>query len=147
MEMWELEAREAIRTTLAQYNHSGDRGRASALAEQFLPDGVLEIHDSRTFTGREAITEGLGATVSGRMETAAPDAPPPIVRHHVSSVLIESVAPDEAHVASYFAVYTRNGLDHWGRYRDTLRPLEGRWLIAHRFVRVDAAVSGSWFHA
>jgi hypothetical protein len=49
------------------------------------------------------------------------------------------VQPDEALVASYFTVITEIGLDHMGRYRDRFVPVgvDGRWLIAHRFVSTD----------
>lgn len=143
MELWELAAREQIRVTLARYNHNGDRGRVTQLAEQFAPDGVLEISGGPTYEGREAIEAGLGGGVEERIAGAG-DGPKPIVRHHVSSVLIEDVTPEEAHAASYFAVMSRDGLDHWGRYRDTLKVVDGEWKIAHRYVRVDARVEGSW---
>ena len=143
MEVWELVAREQIRVTLARYNHNGDRGRVVELSEQFAPDGVLEIAGGATYTGRRAIADGLGGGVEARLSGNG-GGPPPIVRHHVSSVLIEDVTPEEAHAASYFAVMSRDGLDHWGRYRDTLRVVDGEWKIAHRYVRVDAAVEGSW---
>ena len=135
---WELTVREAVRDTLARYNHAGDRGRIRELAEQFTPDGVLELHSGPRMAGRAAIIEGLGGVVRGNTEAVAPGGPPPLIRHHVSSVLIHDVTPERAEAASYFAVLTRDGLDHWGRYRDVLVPLDGRWLLSHRFVRVDA---------
>lgn len=143
IEPWELAVREAVRETLARYNHAGDRGRVSELAEQFAPDGILEIHGGARMEGRAAIAEGLGGAVRRSIDSAAPGGLPPIVRHHVSSVLIHDVTPERAEAASYFAVLTRDGLDHWGRYRDVLLPYGGRWLLAHRFVRVDARRPGS----
>jgi hypothetical protein len=149
----ELVAREAVRDTLARYNHAGDRGRLDELAAQFTPDGVLEIHGGQRLEGRAAIAAGLGGVVrrshnhsaSPGNDEPAPRDLPPIVRHHVSSILIHDVTPERAQAASYFAVLTRDGLDHWGRYRDTLVPCEGRWLLAHRFVRTDAYAPGSHF--
>ena len=47
------------------------------------------------------------------------------------------MTPTEATVASYFTVFTEIGLDHMGRYRDRLVPVDDRWLIAHRFVSTD----------
>lgn len=144
MELWELVARESIRETLARYNHVGDSGRVDELAAQFTREGVLEITGGPTLHGRQAIVDHLGSATERRSATAEPGAAPPVVRHHVSSVLIHDVTPDEAHAASYFAMLTRDGVDHWGRYRDTLVPQEGQWLIARRRVRVDAKVEGSW---
>jgi hypothetical protein len=61
----------------------------------------------------------------------------------VASVLIHDVTPERAQASSYFAGLTRDGLDHWGRYRDVLVPHEDRWLLAHRIVRTDAHAPGS----
>lgn len=143
IEPWEVSVREAVRETLARYNHAGDRGRLGELAEQFTPDGILEIRNGARLEGRAAIAEGLGGAVRRSIDSAAPGGPPPIVRHHVSSVLIHDVTPERAEAASYFAVLTGDGLDHWGRYRDVLVPYDGRWLLAHRFVRVDVHRPGS----
>lgn len=145
IEPWELAVREAVRETLARYNHAGDRGRVGELAEQFTPDGILEISGGARMEGRAAIAEGLGGSVRRSIDGTAAGELPPIVRHHVSSVLIHDVTSDRAEAASYFAVLTREGLDHWGRYRDVLVPCAGRWLLAHRFVRVDAHRPGSPF--
>lgn len=138
IEPWEQAIREAVRETLARYNHAGDRGRAGELAEQFTPHGILEIHGGARMEGRAAIAEGIGEAVRRSIGSAAAGGPPPIVRHHVSSVLIQHVTPERAEAASYFAVLTRDGLDHWGRYRDVLVPYDSRWLLSHRLVRVDA---------
>lgn len=138
MELWELEAREQVRDTLARYNHAGDRSLLEELAGCFLPDGVLEVKDMGMARGR---TEIIGFLSAGRGAGRPAGA---LVRHHLSSVRIESVTPDRAQAASYFVVMTAHGPDHWGRYRDVLRPQEGRWLIEHRRVTVDAAAPGSY---
>ena len=143
IEPWELAVREAVRDTLARYNHAGDRGRAGELAEQFTPDGVLEVQDSLLMEGRPAIARFIAETVRAGMGGAARDGRPATVRHHVSSVLIHDVTPERAKAVSYFAVLTRDGLDHWGRYRDVLVPYGGRWLLSHRLVRIDAHRAGS----
>jgi len=145
VELWELVAREQIRETVARYTHAGDRGLIDELAAQFTPDGVLEIAGGATAEGRQAIIDLLGAGVQRGIETA-PEGVKRIVRHNVSNVLITNLTQDRGEVASYFLVATENGPDHWGRYRDVVVPAEGRWLIAHRFVRVDAAAPGSRFH-
>ena len=46
-------------------------------------------------------------------------------------------------MGSYFTVFTEIGLDHYGRYRDAFRPVDGEWLIAHRFVSTDWRSEGS----
>jgi hypothetical protein len=53
------------------------------------------------------------------------------------------VAPDQAQVKSYFTVITNIGLDHCGRYRDTLVPDGDTWMIKHRGVSTDWAAPNS----
>ena len=143
MELWELAAREACRDTLAQYTHSGDRYLLDDFAGAFCVDGVLEIRGAEPLQGREAIKARFGgatAAVQAQQEAAKKrdaGARRRIVRHNVTNVRFESLQPDEAVVASYFTVITEIGLDHMGRYRDRLVPVDDRWLIAHRFVSTD----------
>ncbi|HEY0224976.1 MAG TPA: nuclear transport factor 2 family protein, partial [Mycobacterium sp.] len=63
----------------------------------------------------------------------------PIVRHNVANLLFNTVVPDQAQVSCYFTVFTHIGLDHFGRYRDTLVPVGSTWLIQHRKVSTDWA--------
>jgi hypothetical protein len=136
VEMWELVAREQIRDTLARYNWSGDAGRPDGLAETFCADGILEIRGLEPLRGRSEITTFLGG-VTGNV---AHDADvKPIVRHNVANVLFTGLTPGEAHVSSYFTVVTHIGLDHFGRYRDTLVPDGDTWLIKRRKVSTDWA--------
>jgi hypothetical protein len=138
--MWELVARERIRDTLARYNWSGDAGRLDGLAATFCTDGVLEIRGSEALRGRAAIASFLGG-VTGRV-AAASDVRP-VVRHNVANVLFTAMSPDRAEVSSYFSVVTHIGLDHCGRYRDTLVPDGDTWLIKHRKVSTDWAAPNS----
>lgn len=140
MELWELVARERIRDTLARYNWSGDAGRLDGLAETFCTDGVLEIRGAQPLRGRDEIAAFLG----GVTENIAVNVDiRPVVRHNVANVLFTAVSPDEAQVSSYFTVVTHIGLDHFGRYRDTLVPDGGTWLIKHRKVSSDWAAPDS----
>ncbi len=140
MEMWELVARERIRDTLARYNWAGDAGRLDGLAETFCADGVLEIRGFEPLRGRSEITTFL----SGVTGTVAIDADvKPVVRHNLANVLFTSLARDRAEVSSYFTVVTHIGLDHFGRYRDTLVPDGYTWLIKHRKVSTDWAAPDS----
>ena len=140
MEMWELVAREHIRDTLARYNWSGDAGRLDDLADTFCADGVLEICGLEPLRGRSEIVAFLGG-VTGNI-TAGADVKP-IVRHNVANVLFNEVTRDQARVSCYFTVVTHIGLDHVGRYRDTLVPDGGTWLIQHRKVSTDWAAPDS----
>jgi SnoaL-like domain len=140
MEMWELVAREQIRDTLARYNWSGDAGRLDGLAETFCIDGVLEIRGAEPLRGRSKITAFLGA-VTGKIAVDADIKP--VVRHNVANILFTALTPDEAQVSCYFTVVTHIGLDHFGRYRDTLVPDGDTWLIKHRKVSTDWAAADS----
>jgi ketosteroid isomerase-like protein len=139
MDASEAVAREAIRDVISRYNHAGDHGRLEALAQCFAPDGVLDLKDVPPIEGRAAIRTHLGGVV----ERLADASVRPVLRHHVSSILITLEGPDTANAASYFLVFTEIGLDHWGRYGDRFTRLDGQWLIAHRKVRVDGASPGS----
>ena len=142
MDTWELEIRELVRQTLADYTSATDRFDLRALAACFGPDGVLEFTGGvEPLKGRVAIEEGLGSVMAGEPDPHRQT--PTHVRHHVSSIRFESVARDRVEVSSYFAVHTDVGLDHWGRYRDVLIPSDGRWLFAHRRIKVDAFAADS----
>lgn len=140
VQMWELAAREHIRDTLARYNWSGDAGRLDDLAETFCADGVLEIRGFEPLCGRSEIVAFLGS-VTGKVAVSADVKP--IVRHNVANMLFTELTRDRAQVSSYFAVVTHIGLDHIGRYRDTLVPAGDTWLIKHRKVSTDWAAPDS----
>jgi SnoaL-like domain len=140
VELWELVAREQIRDTLARYNWSGDAGRLDDLANTFCADGVLEIRGFEPMRGRSEIVaflRGITGKVAGSADVK------PIVRHNVANVLVTELTLDRAQVSSYFAVVTHIGLDHIGRYRDTLVPAGDTWLIKHRKVSTDWAAPDS----
>lgn len=138
MEPWETAAREAVRHTMAAYNFGGDRGRLDELVATFAPEGALRIGDEPAVVGREAILARLG-------ESIELDPVPRFVHHHVTGVHFRSVAEDSIVTASYFQVVTDAGPDHWGRYRDVLVPVDGRWLFAERQILADAFAPGSCF--
>ena len=132
--MWELVALEHIRDTLARYNWSGDAGRLDNLADTFSEDGVLEIRGFEPLCGRSEIVAFLGG-ITGKVAVSADVKP--IVRHNVASVLFNELTRDHAQVSSYFTVVTHIGLDHIGRYRDTVVPDGDTWRIKHRKVSTD----------
>jgi hypothetical protein len=144
VEMSELVARERIRDTLARYNWSGDAGRIDDLTEAFCADGVLEVRGSEPLRGRSEIAAFLGGVtgdLTARTSTGASGKP--IVRHILTNVQFTGLTRNEAHVSSYFTVVTHVGLDHFGRYRDTLVPVGDTWLIKHRKVSTDWAAPDS----
>ena len=144
MTLDELIARESVRDTYARYNHAGDGGRLAELADCFTEDGVLEVRDRFAARGRSEIAATLGEVAAQFPRT---DAPPPgthhIMRHYVANLLFTSIAPDRITSDAYFAVFLVDTVDHWGRYRDELVPVDGRWLFARRRVSVDGKRPGS----
>ncbi len=140
MEIWELLIREQIRDTIARYNWVGDAGRLDDLADTFCADGVLEIRGFEPLRGRPEIVAFLGG-VTGNVAAGA--GVKRIVRHNVANLLFDAVTRDQAQVSCYFTVVTHIGLDHVGRYRDTLVPDGDIWLIKHRKVSTDWAASNS----
>jgi hypothetical protein len=135
VELWELVARERIRDTLARYHWAGDAGRIDDLTHTFSPDGDLEVRGVATMSGRSEIAAFLGGVTAAHPESA-PDSRR-IVRHNLSNTRFVELTPEKALVTSYFTVITDIGLDHCGRYRDTLSPHDGDWLIRSRFVSTD----------
>ncbi len=134
MEIWELQARESVRQTLADYTAGTDRNRIDDVAACFAPDGALTISAGAPMIGPAAIAAGLTAQVS---RFAANPVPLTRVRHHVSSVRFGRVTRDRAEVSSYFLAVTNIGVDHWGRYRDVLVPVRDRWLFSSRDAVAD----------
>lgn len=141
MQAWELVVRECVRQTLADYTDATDRFDLRALSTCFAAQGTLEFTGGGgVLTGPQEIESGLKAQLGG---ATRPANGPTHVRHHVSSIRFDAVAPDRAQVVSYFAVFTDVGVDHWGRYRDVLVPHAERWIFASRKIRVDGFAATS----
>jgi hypothetical protein len=145
VDVWEIVACEAIRDTVARYAHYADSGRFKEFAALFAPDGVLEVSGEPALEGRDAIQaflEGVGVDLSAASTV-------PMIRHHLSNLMIDLVSPTEAHCACYFLAVTEHGVDHWGRYRDRFvpdrdNPSDDRWLFSYRYVKTDGVVPGGW---
>lgn len=142
-ELWELVAREQIRHTIAAYTFAGDSGRFDEIAAQFTVDGVLDVIGQERAEGRVAIAAMLARNAADGAPAVGDRAF--FVRHFVTNVLIDPITSDEAQASAYFAVFTPDGPDHWGRYRDVFVPDGERWLLKHRTARVDSSVAGGWY--
>jgi SnoaL-like protein len=129
METWELAIRESVRQTLADYTAGTDRNRIDDVAVCFAPNGALTFTGGEPMVGPTAIVAGLKAQVSRFAQNPVPLTH---VRHHVSSMRFGSVGRDRVEVGSYFLALTDIGVDHWGRYRDVLVPVDDRWLFTSR---------------
>jgi hypothetical protein len=141
----DLLAREAIRDTMAKYNHSGDSLRAEEFAACFTEDGILESVPSGSFrfTSRAEIL----AWQSGWRDAPSADTPrgAKFVRHNLTSSRIELTGPDSAKARTYWVVMTDIGPDHCGVYTDMFRKIGDDWLIAHRKVRTEWWAENSHF--
>lgn len=142
-----LRARECVRDTVARYTHAGDGGKLIELAECFAPDGTLEIKGRSSATGRDAILEMLGGGAALTDPPHTPSGAKFFQRHFIANLTFDSITVDRIETRAYFVVFGPDGADHWGRYRDVFVPAGDSWLIAHRFVSVDATAPGSFLAA
>ena len=132
-------ARDAVRETIARYAQAVDHGRFDDAAACFTADGVLDVVRGTRSVGRDAIAERFAA--AGRNLAAASEQA--LVRHHVSSVMVDVESASVARARCYFVVMTEIGVDHWGSYRDALTPVGDRWLFTERQVTVEGRVGPS----
>ena len=136
MEKWELDARECIRDLVARYNANGDAGRFEAVLELFAADAWLEVPPHR-YRGRDEIRSLFEGAAGASAEAER-------IFHHTATLQIDVEGQMQASGRCYFQVLTEQGLDHWGRYRDSYRCEDGHWRFASRRVSVDGSVPGGW---
>lgn len=139
MEAWEIDAREQIRDLVARYNANGDSGRFAQVLELFAPDAVMEVPDGR-YEGIEAI-ETIFTGTRDRLSGETPT----YLRHFTATHQIDVHDPTTASGRCYYQVVMAHGLDHWGRYLDRYRVVDGRWRFAERRVTTDGRVPHSPF--
>lgn len=138
MELWELMAREGVRDTVARYNANGDSGRFDQMMELFAEDAVMEA-GGKTYRGKAEIrTIFTGA--AGKFSEIPGFT---YLRHSTTTLQIDVLSPTQAKSRCYFSVLMDHGLDHWGRYVDEFRLVDGRWLFSFRRVTVDPKSGGA----
>ena len=133
MQLDDLLAREAIRDLVARYNAYGDSGLFDRMLELFASDAVLEVAGSPN-EGHDEIRAVFTGVVD---RTSGGDGRPDYLRHCTATHQIDLVDSGTATGRCYFYVLTRVGLDHWGRYLDDYRTVDGEWRFARRRVLVD----------
>jgi hypothetical protein len=138
---WELVARESIRDLVARYNANADTGRFDQVVALFAPDAVMETLDNPPRTGREEIR----TIFTGARDTAEFGEHPVYLRHVTGTLQIDLVDESRATSRCYYFVITDIGLDHWGRYIDQFRTVDGDWRFAHRRVTIDGRNPHSLF--
>jgi hypothetical protein len=141
MTLDELLARESIRQTMADYTMAGDRLRADDFVSVFTEDAILESEgvpaaDLFRYEGRQAMRAWF-TRWKKPADQAVPTHQATFVRHHLATSQIEMTGDDTARARTYWMAYTDIGADHCGYYLDSYRKVEGRWLIAHRRIRLD----------
>ena len=154
MEAWEIDAREQVRDLVASYNALGDRGRFDDLLALFAPDATMDVGDGRTYDGVDEIRTIFtdtrdsvrGGDPTGDATDGVGDGPPAphYLQHHTTTHAITVDGRESATGQAYFTVMTDAGVDHWGRYQDVYRVVDGRWRFASRRVRVDGTTPGGW---
>lgn len=138
MTLDDLLAREAIRDVMATYTTAGDTLRVDDFVGCFTRDAVIEserVAPDRLFRyeGRAAIRAWQERWRAGEGATHGAS----FVRHHLSTSKIDLTGAETATARTYWVAWTDVGPDHAGYYLDAFRREEGRWLIAHRRVRLD----------
>lgn len=141
MEHWELEAREAIRDLVARYNANGDSGRFAQVIELFAPDAVMDVGREVDYTGHDEIL----TIFTGTRDRVVGADRPMYMRHYTATHQIDLLSPSEAKGRCYYHVLTPNGLDHWGRYIDDYKVVDGVWRFAHRKVTTDGRAGEAFF--
>ncbi len=141
MKPWEIEAREGIRDLVARYNANGDSGRIDQLLDLFAPDAVMVAADMDECRGRDEIQ-----TFSfERLEWPSGRTTLVYVRHMTATLQIDLLDSRSAKSRCYYAVLTAVSLDHWGRYIDEDRCLDGVWKFSRRHVTLDGRSADSIF--
>lgn len=130
-----VEERLAIQELYARYNFAIDSGNASAYADTFVDEGVLELPGRPAYEGRVAI--------AGFVTLRSSDPQPGIShsQHWNSSLLLE---PKGDYVAGrvylmLVAIQTATSEVHpviHGYYSDVIVPRDGAWKFARRTVEV-----------
>ena len=147
MEPFELAARESIRDLVARYNANGDSGRIDPMAELFADDAIMTIAPDTRHEGRKAIHAFFCGIASGTRGDQAKGGGWKYIRHYTATHQIDVLGPGEARGRCYYAVLTDRGLDHWGRYLDEYRRIDGNWKFWRRTCTTDGRVEGSWAQA
>lgn len=131
----QLVAREQIRELVASYTHLGDGGRLDDMVKLFADDAVLEASGIE-YHGHAAILGFFTAIVDDRSEAPRRT----FVRHHISSLTITLLGADTASGAAYWGVYSDDGFESSGRYRDEyVRGSDGLWRFQRRKIGRDTS--------
>jgi hypothetical protein len=141
LQISDLLAREAIRDLVIRYNSYGDSGLFDRMLGLFAPDAVVEIGGD-FYRGAQEIRQVLSGVPA---HTSPPGGRPAYLRHCTSTHQIDLSDESTATGRCYFFVLTSVGLDHWGRYLDEYRVVDGEWRFSRRRALTDALSPQSIF--
>jgi hypothetical protein len=128
--------------------------RASA-ADRFDPDLMRACHPADA-TDNHGTFQGRMYDFIANLEKGQKEGPPCLSKLHVLGNALFDFKCDDIFVETYHVAHEtfvfdegRTDLRIGGRYLDTFRQIDGRWLIQHRDIvydwsRIDAATSPSW---
>lgn len=110
-----------------------ENGDYAEVEKLFQPGGVVRFPN-----GRELPPDKLGEITR--------DNGPSYLRHHVTTVDIQFVSPEEAHSQAYvIAITDQKAPDHWGQWNDVFRKQsDGRWLFKEKAVLIGGRDPGGW---
>jgi uncharacterized protein (TIGR02246 family) len=120
-----------VRAVIGAHTQAQDAGRTDDIVALYAPDGILELPGMDPVRGRDALREAFKGW--------APTQPQ---LHLVGNTVVTVSGPDEA-TASSDVVFHVRGETGWapqvvGRYEDTLRHVDGTWLIQRRVSTFQA---------
>jgi hypothetical protein len=141
MEHWELVARESIRDLVTRYNSNGDTGRFDQVVELFALDAVMEGGEG----GEKVGPDEIRSIFTGASANARYGEHPVYLRHMTATHQIDVLDQSTAKGRCYYFVLTAIGLDHWGRYVDDYKVVDGTWKFARRRVTIDGKNPASLF--
>ncbi|MFI7286014.1 nuclear transport factor 2 family protein [Streptomyces anulatus] len=132
-----LIAERACERLVVEFVRTLDLGEPGDVAELFTPDGVWEwAGGDRRIEGRDALRAYFGGRPADRLS-----------RRLCTNILVTLTSATSASASTYFTTYRVDGHPgsmlpprlpvQVGRYEDTFRKVEGRWLLAERATFLD----------
>ncbi|MER5195735.1 nuclear transport factor 2 family protein [Streptomyces sp. NPDC002755] len=115
----------AVRAVIGAHTQAQDAGRTDDIVALYTPDAVLELPGTDPLQGHDALREAFKG-----WEPTQPQL------HLVTNTVVTPAGPDEATAASDVA-FLQRGESGWavqvvGHYDDTLRRIDGAWLLRRR---------------
>ncbi|MGQ4729078.1 MULTISPECIES: nuclear transport factor 2 family protein [Streptomyces] len=134
-----LIAERACERLIVEFVRTLDLGEPGDVAELFTPDGVWEwAEGDRRIEGRDALRAYFAGRPADRLS-----------RRLCTNILVTLTSASTATASTYFTTYRVDGHTggmlpprlpvQVGRYEDTFREVDGRWLLTARELFLDFA--------